>query len=83
MGLKVGSDVGDDGGATDGGGFAIEASAQSSQFSLSANMVSRDDSGVGSNFDTNESHIMLTRGEYTAAAVEGDNSRGPSWVRSL
>ncbi len=64
----------DDGGATDGGGFAIEASAQSSQFSLSANMVSRDDSGVGSNFDTNESHIMLTRGEYTAAAVEGDNS---------
>jgi len=64
----------DDGATDDADGFAIEAGAQSSQFSISANFVSRDDSGVGSNFDTNESHIMLTRGEYSAAAVEGDNS---------
>ena len=74
MSASAGISFYDDGGAADGGGFAIEASAQSSQFSLSANLVSRDASGVGSNFDTNESHIMLTRNEYSAAAIEGDNS---------
>ncbi len=74
MSASAGISFYDDGGAADGGGFAIEASAKSSQFSLTANLVSRDASGVGSNFDTNESHIMLTRGEYSAAAVEGDNS---------
>lgn len=64
----------DDGGAADGGGFAVEAGAQSSQFSISANFVSRDDSGVGSNFDVNDPHVMLTNPAYVAAATEGDNT---------
>ena len=64
----------DDGGAADGGGFAIEAGAQSSQFSLSANMTSRDDSGVGSNFGAGGTHVALFDAAYTAAVLEGDNT---------
>jgi hypothetical protein len=48
----------DDGAVDDASGFAIEAGAQSSQFSISANFVSYGDGGAGSNFDTNEAHVL-------------------------
>jgi hypothetical protein len=48
----------DDGAQDDASGFAIEAGAQSSQFSISANFVSYGDGGAGSNFDTNEAHVL-------------------------
>lgn len=74
MSASAGISYYDDGAAADGGGFAIEAGMQSSQFSLSANLVSRDDSGVGSNFDFNDPHVMLSNADYAAAAVAGDNT---------
>ncbi len=65
----------DDGATTDGSGFAIEAGAQSSQFSLSANMTSRDDGGVGSNFGTGGVHVAtFTIPGYAGAVLEGDNT---------
>jgi len=48
----------DDGATDDADGFAIEAGAQSSQFSISANFVSYGDGGAGSNLDTNDPHVL-------------------------
>ena len=66
----------DDGGTAtgNGSGFAIEAGAQSSQFSISANMTSRDDDGVGSNFGAGGTHVALFNQDYTDAVQEGDNT---------
>ena len=74
MRASAGIAIYDDAGADDGGGFALEAGVQTSQFSLSANLTSRDDSGVRSHFDTNDPHVMLLNGDYTTAALAGDNT---------
>ena len=80
----------DDGAQDDADGFAIEAGAQTGQFSIGANFVSYGEGGAGSNLDTNDPHILAAglaaTGNLADASVwslMGTFSLNESWELGL